>query len=246
MIIKEHVINRFNVGALSYEKVAQMQAQVAWELTTRLPSIAAETILEIGCGTGLLSQYLPTLFPKATIWLTDISPVMVEECAQRFTQQSRVKTLCTDGEYFNLATQFDLITSSMVLHWFTDISRALLHIRRQLTPGGYFVFSILGENSLQEWRDLCAENAVPVGTPFFPSRQILQDALPGLELSVVTYRETYPSAHAFLNALKKLGATTPHAGYKALAAGKLRSILRCIEGKMTISYEVFYGSYRKL
>jgi malonyl-CoA O-methyltransferase len=245
MIIKEQVTNHFNAGALSYEAVAQMQAQVAMELTARIPSTSVHSVLEIGCGTGLLSQYLPTLFPNATIWLTDIAPAMVKECTQRFMQQARIKTVCVDGECFSFATQFDLITSSMVLHWFTDISQALLHIRRQLMPGGYFVFSILGENSLHEWRDLCTENAVQWGTPVFPSPQILQDALPGLELSVVTYRETYPSAHAFLNVLKKLGATAPHAGYTALSAGKLRSVLRRFESKMTISYEVIYGSYRK-
>ena len=87
MTLKKQIIRHFNAGASTYDTTASVQARVAHGLTLRLPNVMPHTVLEIGCGTGLFSQYLPTYFPQASLWLTDIAPAMVAKCRQKFLKQ---------------------------------------------------------------------------------------------------------------------------------------------------------------
>jgi NADH dehydrogenase [ubiquinone] 1 alpha subcomplex assembly factor 5 len=45
---------------------------------------------------------------------------------------------------------FDLVTSSMSLHWCNDLPAALKEIRRVLKPDGCFIGAMLGGNTLNE------------------------------------------------------------------------------------------------
>src|SRR5437762_1931232 len=123
--MKRKIIRYFNQGASTYDSAAEVQTYVAQQLVARLENISAKEILEIGCGTGLLSQQLISLFPDASFLLTDIAPVMVETCQNRFMNQPKIKIACLDGETIAVESKFDLITSSMTLHWFDDVTQGL-------------------------------------------------------------------------------------------------------------------------
>ena len=56
--------------------------------------------------------------------LTDIAPAMVQISQQRFINKPKVKVICMDGERLTLPSQFDLITSSMTLHWFSELEES--------------------------------------------------------------------------------------------------------------------------
>lgn len=47
---------------------------------------------------------------------------------------------------------FDVVVSSMALHWVNNVPGALNEIKRVLKPDGVFVGAMLGEQTLQELR----------------------------------------------------------------------------------------------
>jgi malonyl-CoA O-methyltransferase len=242
---KTAIIKNFNQRASTYTAEAQMQAQIALEMANQLKTIEADSVLELGCGTGLLTQQLVRLYPDAELLITDVAPAMVEECRRLVGEHASVKFACMDGEQFELEKPLGLIVSSMTLHWFIDLQRSFVDITNQLQRGGQLVFSILGENSFKEWRGMCQQFNLPVGVPIFPAEHLLQSMLPNLELTVETYQQTYSSAYAFLKSLKTIGAITPRLFYLPVSAGKLRQVLRENDHEITISYEVIYGKYTR-
>jgi len=244
MIIKKQVIAGFNRGAETYTQAAHLQVKVAKNLSHQLHDAMAEKILEIGCGTGLLTQHLLKVFPQADFLLTDISSSMIEQCRQQVMEFSKVKLACMDGEQLNLLSSFDLIVSSMTLHWFKELESSLIRIKQKLQKGGRLLFSMLSENSLCEWRDMCRHFKYQIATPIFPSLPQLKDQFPEFNWQVETIKEIYPSAHAFLRTLKFLGATAARAGYLPLTADKMRQLIHYFNHEIEITYEVIYGEYQ--
>lgn len=245
VLIKQQVVHSFNKSARSYDSAATVQTHVAKRLAEQLNSVYAHTILEIGCGTGLLSQFLYQRFPTASLLLTDIAPAMVNACRQRFVEQARIKLFCMDGENLTLETPVDLIISSMALHWFNNIHQSIKKIIDHVSQKGQFIFSLLGNNSLHEWRALCKDLNVPAGTPHFPNKIMLQQLFPEIKLEVESYQQSYATVYEFLNSLKQVGATATYAGYIPLSPRQLRNIIRSYNKEIHITYEVIYGVYTK-
>lgn len=244
MIQKSQIINGFNRGALTYNQAAFLQHKVAEKLATCFLPENAGKILEIGCGTGLLSQHLINKFPYADLYLTDIATSMLEQCKQQFADKTNVTFLQMDAETPPNLPQFDLITSSMTFHWFNQLTQSIKHFKQQLKPGGKLLFSMLSDNSLQEWRDCCSENQIAAATPLFPSVNDLKQEFPEIKFHVELITEMYPSAHAFLHTLKSIGAVAPRENYQQLTAGALRKLLRQRQHEFNISYEVVYAEYQ--
>ena len=73
----------------------------------------------------------------------------------------------------SLNVQPDLIVSNMALHWFTNLYQGIQNIIDQLASGGQFIFALLGENTLQEWRKL-----YPAHTLVFPKHELLRNYFP--------------------------------------------------------------------
>ncbi len=243
---KHKIIQNFDKRAETYRTAAEVQAHVAAQLAQRLESIHPQSVLEIGCGTGLLTQHLIQLFPESSLLITDVAPSMLDQCEQSVSSHSSIDFVLMDGEQLALNKQYELITSSMTLHWFMDLQRSCIDITNQLERGGEFIFSILGENSFKEWRMMCQQFNLPVATPIFPADHLLETMLPNVTLEVETYQQTYSSAYAFLSSLKQIGAIAPRMRYLPLPSGQLRQVLRQFNSEITISYEVIYGKYRRL
>ncbi len=151
------ILTNFNRGAKTYDLAAHIQTAVAEKMAADLSQLSAAAVLEIGCGTGVLSQHLPILFPKAQCRITDISTEMLAQCRQRLSPTERIKIEWLDGENFQFTQSFDLIVSSMTLHWFTQLKASLQNIQAHLKKGGYFIFSLLGSQSFKEWRMACQQ-----------------------------------------------------------------------------------------
>lgn len=249
MAYKQKIIKSFNSGAYSYNRAVDIQPQVARKLSEYLPGVTAKTILEIGSGTGLFSQYLPQYFPAAELWLTDIAPNMLEFCQERMCVYPNIRILQMDGEQLTLPNPFDLIVSCMTFHWFADIELSLQKIMAKLPPHGRLIFAMLGENSLAEWREICAGYAV-LPTPSFISPAKLQRLFPEFKIAVELSKQFYRNAYEFLKTLKLIGANAPHADHSPETSGSLRRLMRVLDKKypqgIDMSYEIIYGSYEKI
>jgi len=112
---------RFGAKADEYEEQAGLQADVARRLAAHLPDFDAPKVLELGCGTGLLSRHLAARYPKGKLRLTDAAPAMIRACRSNLDEtQANVSFEVMDAAAPIAYENLDLIVTSMMLHWLPD------------------------------------------------------------------------------------------------------------------------------
>ncbi|MER5742929.1 class I SAM-dependent methyltransferase [Streptomyces sp. NPDC002225] len=98
------------------------------------------SVLEIGCGTGRALAHLARQGVAARG--VDLSPVMVEKAAARWTGNGAEFVCAEVLDHLNADPDtYDAVYSVFGAAWFTDPGRLFPLVRRRLNPGGVFVFS---------------------------------------------------------------------------------------------------------
>jgi malonyl-CoA O-methyltransferase len=229
------VAQSFGARAGTYDDHADLQRAVAERLARLLPTLAAPRVLELGCGTGLFSRRLLARYPDGDFVLTDLAPSMVEQCRRNLAGSGRrVSFEVMDAARPAAEGPFDLIATSMTLHWLADPASALTALRRRLSSGGVLLYATISGNSFPEWRDVLEAQALPIGLLDVP-------ALPGIvdEERIVVDSDTL----GFLRRMKAIGGLTPREGYTALPPGALRRAIRAADEKHggRITWHIVYG-----
>ncbi|KIL99517.1 hypothetical protein CCC_04033 [Paramagnetospirillum magnetotacticum MS-1] len=103
------------------------------------PEAMPDSVLELGCGSGLLSQALPQK-PDRLVGI-DISPDMLARARTRGAYSS---LLCGDlvEVMAGLEEPFDAVMSAGVLCYLPDLRKVFANVARLLSPGGVFAFSV--------------------------------------------------------------------------------------------------------
>jgi len=85
------------------------------------------TFLDLGAGTGLLTAFIISAFPNATVTLMDLSEKMLEKAQERFSLNKRVNFLIWDYSHSTLPGEYDLIVSAMSIHHLSDNEKKSLY-----------------------------------------------------------------------------------------------------------------------
>ncbi|MBF0380572.1 MAG: methyltransferase domain-containing protein [Magnetococcales bacterium] len=256
MAKSEAIKNAFATAAQVYQNKADVQYRVAGQLakmvaTYELP--ARPHILEIGCGTGFLSQHLVDVWPDATLLCSDIAPEMVASCRANLVDvdDELVSFAVMDGENLPKGEKFDLIVSSLVFQWFVDPLGNLANLVDRLNPGGRLAFVTLGEETFKEWRGLCDKNRIACGLHDYPTRDDWQSCWPddgAGEMDTSMIIEEHPSPLAFLKGLKEIGTGLPVTGHAPVSGGELRRVLAGYvrdKSSFCVTYHLLFGSFLK-
>lgn len=139
------------VGATDYDTIASRYAaqiderpwNALYERPTTLsllPDVAGKDVLDAGCGPGWYADWLAR--QGACVVAVDCSRSMVELTGRRLGARVRV----LQGDVRNLRglvldEAFDLVLSSLALHYLDDLSEVFVEWARILRPGGALVFS---------------------------------------------------------------------------------------------------------
>lgn len=244
MARKTRIADAFAAQAQAYDSVAHVQREVAQRLAARiqarLPS-PPRRILEIGCGTGLLSEALAAAFPNSALLLTDLAPAMLARCEARLG--ARADYLVLDGEHPAQAVgPFDLIASSLAVQWFTDLGSGLERLSHLLAPGGRLFFATLGYETFAEWRAAHAALGLPCGVPLYPAAQDFPwpHSL-SQRMDEERIAEHHANGHAFVRSLKTLGAGQPAPDYQPHRPGSFRKLLQKFNSEFSVTYHILYG-----
>ncbi|XP_003476435.2 arginine-hydroxylase NDUFAF5, mitochondrial isoform X1 [Cavia porcellus] len=128
-----------------------LREEVGSQIADRVYDIARDfpLALDVGCGRGYIAQHLN----KETIgkfFQTDIA-----ENALKNSLETEIPTfsVLADEEFLPFQENtFDLVVSSLSLHWVNDLPRALEQIHYILKPDGVFVGAMFGGDTLYELR----------------------------------------------------------------------------------------------
>lgn len=242
------VLQAFSRAGESYNQYALVQNFAAQRLATKILTQEGSTlgtILEIGCGTGMLSQHLISHADHYV--LTDFSFSLLQR-AQEQVRGGHVSSLVVDGEHPCFSASFDVIVSNLALHWFQDPKSALGRLTACLKPGGRLYITTLGNNTFHEWRTAHSLIDAPCGILDFISFGQLKDWLPlsGFRQVEEEWVTTSPSnALEFLRSLKAIGGRSPHPGHRPLPYKTFKKVMDIYNLNPRSSCQILYGTYRK-
>ncbi len=99
-------------------------------------------VLDLGAGTGLLSMFIATAFPRAEITLVDISQEMLSRARTRLAGvPAPVHFLLRDYAREPICGHYHAVVSALSIHHLSEADKSLLFqkIFDALRPGGVFV-----------------------------------------------------------------------------------------------------------
>lgn len=128
----EHNVDTKSLFNTEYERPSMMKL-----LSTDLRN---KKVLDAGCAAGWYTEQLIKL--GADVTATDISPRMVEATKRRIGENAKVLCLDLEEKLPFEDESFDVIVSSLVLHYIKDWSKPFSEFRRILKPNGKLLFSV--------------------------------------------------------------------------------------------------------
>lgn len=167
----------FNSYSGMPRSVEGLQAAGEWhELKKLLPDFAGKRVLDLGCGFGWHCRYAVEQGAASVVGI-DISQKMLEE-ATRKTPQTNIRYIRMALEDIDFpADSFDLVISSLALHYVESFPPVVAGVKRCLERGGDFIFSvehpIFTAEGKQDWEYAADGQPMhwPVDSYFFEGRR---------------------------------------------------------------------------
>lgn len=177
---RKDVKAHFSHAAQSYEDAAILQKTLAARIQERLQltTIDAKTILDLGAGTGFLTEKVIENYPSAEIYAVDLSfdmlkaahprlhkaryPSMPKTLQKWLAKQNWARSLVNqkaaqqvNADVYQLPfadSSVDLIVSNLMIQWCDDLDSVFREFRRVLRADGLLMFTTLGPDTLTELR----------------------------------------------------------------------------------------------
>lgn len=183
----------------------------AADLVARLDLPEGAAVLELACGTGIVTKRLSQrLGPTAKLVATDLNEAMIAHARAKFSPEDAIEWKPADATELPFADEsFDAVVCQFGVMFFPDKEKAAREAFRVLKPGGTFLFNVWDKI---ERNDL-AQIAHTVISKFFPDdppnfyeipfsvhdpdviKTFLSAAgFSDIEISYVPLKETSPSA----------------------------------------------------
>ncbi len=248
------ILARFASAAQTYHEESGLQRSVAQKLaSSMLPGDEVEKILEIGCGTGALTELLRRRFRVAEIHALDIARPMIEMAGERLGECGRIRWHVADARRFSPDKDFSLIVSSSALHWMTPLSETVKRLANMLEPGGELVAAVMVKGTFEELRAarlcLCPKKPPPVD---LPSSEEIFEAITGAGLKTESHRDEvlrvwYDSAGNFFRSLNRQGVTGVSNGNgRLLNRTDLRKLLNYYDRQFAVPTGGIFATCRVL
>jgi SAM-dependent methyltransferase len=196
-------------------------------------------VLDLGAHNGVLS--------RALVRRPGIEWTVAADSSFSFLARLSEMRVAADADFVPFCDgSFDLVASTLELHWAGDLPGALVQIRRILKPGGLFLAAILGGSTLVELRTALieAESLEEGGaSPRVSPAAELGDmaglllrtgfAMPVADAEKITV--TYPDALALMRDLRGMGETN------ALTARRRTALRRATLARAALLYAERFG-----
>jgi trans-aconitate 2-methyltransferase len=139
--------------ARTYDQSSQPQQAWAADVIARLDGIAPDaTVLDVGCGTGRVTELLLAVVPRGRVLAIDASADMVALARQRLGDRAHV--WCQDVLQLDLDEPVDAIFSTAALHWVPDHDQLWERLAQALRPGGMLETQCGGEGNIDGVREV--------------------------------------------------------------------------------------------
>ena len=260
MLIDKHKVRySFGGAALTYDAAAVVQKEILERLIERVSGLvgSVNSVLDLGSGTGMAISPLQNLLKPETYCAMDFALPMLQQA--QIISSDNFESICADAEHLPFTkNSFDLIFSASTLQWCNDVQSVYRDCFRVLKPGGLFIFSTFGPDTLRELRACFAQIDSSEHVNTFVDMHILGDCLVEQRYADTVMESEKLQIHynqplQLLRDLKATGATNNLTNAsKGLFSKKAFDALftayeayRLENAKYPATYEVIYGHARK-
>jgi trans-aconitate methyltransferase len=145
-------------NASSYHQVSSPQFDWGTTVLERLALEGDELILDVGCGTGRLTEKLVERLPHGRVIGIDLSSNMLQ-VARDFLRPrfgDRIQLVLADAAHLPSLAKADAIFSTATFHWVRDHPRLFRSLYTALKPGGRIVAQCGGGPNIARLHDRAA------------------------------------------------------------------------------------------
>jgi tRNA (cmo5U34)-methyltransferase len=146
MAVNSEILEKFGVVSKKYDSQRQHLIPCYKDFyNSSLPLIKsvanAKTILDLGAGTGLFSQFVYEQNPHLQFTLADISAPMLSVAKERFEGLENFKFIEFDFSADSIPGKYDIIISGLAIHHLEDDDKQKLftNVYNALNEGGLFM-----------------------------------------------------------------------------------------------------------
>ncbi len=247
----------FERAADTYDASAVLQKEIAKRLAERLDYIkyTPKTVLDVGSGTGFVTQDLLKRYPKSSVIALDLAHSMARKSQQQGGWFRKPLAVCADAEQLPLKSDsIELLISSLMLQWSNDLKQTFSGFHSALAPNGLLLFSTFGPETLREMRESwAAVDNVPHTSNFLDMHEIGDALLQSGFINPVTDMEmitmTYANVRQLMRDIKQIGASNTHSDRSKGLMGKQKlkafeaayEQFKTSENLYPATWEIIYG-----
>lgn len=207
MLFNKRMAQRFSAAATQYDQQALAQRQSATHLLAKIT--CAGTVLDVGCGTGWLTQQMATHTAVNRVYALDIALNMLG--SPYLTHHNIVKIQADANSLPIQNNSIDMVVSNFALQWLTQPTVFIAHLKRVLRQGGQFALAVPIHGTLfeleQAWR--AVDNQPHINT--FYTAEAWLNWLQAHDFTIIQHQQHaffqyYDSTKDLLKSLKTIGA----------------------------------------
>jgi len=258
--MKRQIQTFFNTASTTYDSAATTQRIAAAKCAEHCMGIVDNTpmptIVEIGSGTGILTQLVTESMPHEKYLALDLAGEMLSRLD---TRNSTIIPILADGETTPLKDGCaDMLVSSATMQWYASPEQSIPANLQLLKPGGCFSLAIFIDGTFPELAR-CSELTGFGSVMNLKSAEFyanLLEAIPGLDFQTTTqqYVVRHASVMDFLKSHRKTGARFTSSRPEGLGVGRKRLHAFCQtyaqlfadeDGTVPATYSILYLWGRK-
>lgn len=164
---RARVEESFDRSAEEYDEILTHNRTGARRLVASLPDGDYDSVLDVGCGTGFVTEEMVRRFGTSRVTGVDPSEGMLDRFRAKLdglgAEATLVQATVHDMDVPDGA--FDAVVSGMAFHWFPDKPGAIAAMARRLRPGGVLAVLASGAGTDAEFLEIlrAVDPPVPAG-----------------------------------------------------------------------------------
>lgn len=140
--------------AQTYHLISYIQEVWAKELISNNKWNGDEVVLDVGCGTGRVTNLIAQVVKKGRIYAVDIDENMIKLAREKYRHVKNVIFLISDISNANIPQPVDIIFSNAAIHWIPDYKQLFKKFHDMLNPDGKILIQCGGKGNLEKIIDI--------------------------------------------------------------------------------------------
>ncbi len=245
--LTDKIQNNFNKASSSYDLVATVQQRAGEFLVNKLletKDFSPKTTLDLGAGTGYITELLIKTYPENLYSLNDIAEEMLEVCKAKFINKQNFTFLHLDMQTLDFQN-YDLIISNLALQWVDDLEYMIKALYTKSTQ--VFAFSTLLDGTFKEWQDI-VNKYENIEFKNYPNKNLLTNYCNNIKGQnifkhwTIDFSLHFNTPLLFIKYLKELGVL---ASNQQMKPNNLKFLLKQENDPIIVSYKIFFGIINK-